>query len=107
MSKPESQSAKPGAQRTSTGVVTALKTRRRTPLTGANERGAGSKATTDQPPVSAKALQELKETIDQLPDINASKVVQLHQRIIAGEYVVDLDRLTDKLLALESALLEE
>lgn len=107
MSKPESQSAKPGAQRTSSGVVTAFKTRRRTALTGANKHGAGSVETTDQPPVSEQALQELKDTIDQLPDINATKVVQLHQRIIAGDYAVDLDRLTDKLLALESALLEE
>lgn len=107
MTKPDSPTSKPEAQRTSSGVVTAFKTRRRKPLTGSGKNGAGSKETTESPAVSEKALQELKETIDQLPDINATKVVQLHQRIMAGDYVVDIDRLTDKLLALENALLEE
>ena len=107
MNKPDSQTSKPEAQRTSSGVVTAFKTRRRKPLTDSAENGADSMEATDSPAVSEKALQELKETIDQLPDINATKVVQLHQRIMAGDYVVDIDRLTDKLLALESALLEE
>ncbi len=54
--------------------------------------------------VSSETLRELKETIDQLPEINATRVVQLHQRIMAGEYVVDLERLTDKLLALEAQI---
>jgi len=104
VSKPDSQTSKSATQRSNSGVVTAFKSRRRKSLTGSDR---GSTQSQIAPAVSEKALLELKETIDQLPDVNATKVVQLHQRIMADEYVVNLDRLTDKLLALESALLEE
>lgn len=49
-------------------------------------------------------LKQLREAIDQVPVINATRVVQLHQRIMASEYKINLDSLTDKLLALENEL---
>ena len=53
------------------------------------------------------SLKQLREAINQVPDIQATRVVQLHQRIMASEYKIDLDRLTDKLLALESDLSQD
>lgn len=49
-------------------------------------------------------LAELKEKIDQLPDINAARVVKLHDRITAGEYEIDIPALVDKMLNFERSL---
>ena len=49
-------------------------------------------------------LQMLKSAIEQLPEINAARVVDLHHRIIASEYKVDARRLAKKMLALEKSL---
>ena len=49
-------------------------------------------------------LQMLKSAIEQLPEINAARVVDLHHRIIANEYKVDARRLAKKILALEKSL---
>ena len=49
-------------------------------------------------------LSALESSIKQLPEIDAARVVDLHNRIIAGEYQIDADRLAGKLLNLESTL---
>ena len=49
-------------------------------------------------------LASLKESIEQLPAIDATRVVRLHHRIIAGDYEIDSGRLAEKLLSLESLL---
>ncbi len=49
-------------------------------------------------------LEELKLAMQQLPDVNASRLVNLHERIEAGEYSIDSDRLAAKLIDLESSL---
>ena len=49
-------------------------------------------------------LQMLKTAIEQLPEINAARVVDLHHRIIAREYKVDAKQLAKKMLALEKSL---
>ena len=49
-------------------------------------------------------LQMLKTAIEQLPEINASRVVDLHHRIIASEYKIDARQLAKKMLALEKSL---
>jgi len=49
-------------------------------------------------------LNHLRESIEQLPDIDATRVVQLHHRITAGDYEIDSDRLAEKLLNLENQL---
>jgi len=47
-------------------------------------------------------LAKLREQIDQLPEIDAARIVQLHERILRGEYRVDSDSLAKKLRKFES-----
>jgi flagellar biosynthesis anti-sigma factor FlgM len=49
-------------------------------------------------------IEELEANIKQSPDINASRVVNLHHRIEAGEYEIDSTRLAEKMIAFESEL---
>jgi flagellar biosynthesis anti-sigma factor FlgM len=49
-------------------------------------------------------LARLREQIEQLPDIDASKIVRLHERIMRGEYQIDSDSIADKLSDFESEL---
>ncbi len=46
----------------------------------------------------------LESRIKQLPDIDAARVVELHNRIMAGEYEIDSERLAGKILDLESSI---
>lgn len=52
-------------------------------------------------------LARLKDSIDQLPEIDATRVVRLHHQIQAGDYELDSDRIAHKLLSLESLLSRE
>ena len=47
-------------------------------------------------------LAKLREQIEQLPDIDTAKIVQLHERIMRGEYQVNSKSLADKLSDFES-----
>ncbi|PCI73348.1 MAG: hypothetical protein COB20_16300 [SAR86 cluster bacterium] len=49
-------------------------------------------------------LNELRAAIDELPELNATKVVSLHRRIVNGDYKIDSERLAGKLIELESSL---
>lgn len=49
-------------------------------------------------------LNELRAAIDELPELNATKIVALHRRIINGDYKIDSERLASKLIELESSL---
>lgn len=49
-------------------------------------------------------LARLREQIEQLPDIDAAKIVQLHDRILRGEYQINSGSLADKLSDFESDL---
>ena len=49
-------------------------------------------------------LARLREQIKQLPDIDAAKIVQLHERIMRGEYQVNSKSLAGKLRDFESDL---
>jgi len=46
----------------------------------------------------------LKKAIEQLPEISAARVVDLHHRIIADEYKIDARQLAKKMLDLEKSL---
>jgi len=46
----------------------------------------------------------LRAAIDELPEMNATKVVALHRRIVNGDYQIDSERLAGKLIELESSL---
>ena len=78
-------------------VVTRLSTRPRS-----RSRMTNSDAVALSSP--ALDLQMLKSAIEQLPEINAARVVELHHRIIASEYKLDAKRLAKKMLALEKSL---
>ena len=56
---------------------------------------------TTQPDVD---LNELRAAIDELPELNVTKVVALHRRIVNGDYKTDSKRLSGKLTELESSL---
>ena len=47
---------------------------------------------------------ELENKINQLPDIDAAKLVRLHNLIVAGDFKVNFERLADKLLAFETKM---
>ena len=49
-------------------------------------------------------LDDLRAALDELPTINATKVVSLHRRIVNGDYKVDSERLAEKLMELEASL---
>lgn len=49
-------------------------------------------------------LNELRAAIDDLPELNTTKVVALHRRIVNGDYKIDSERLAGKLIELESSL---
>lgn len=49
-------------------------------------------------------IMELKAEIQDAPTINTSKIVDLHRRIVAGEYKIDAKRLAEKVIELESIL---
>ncbi len=46
----------------------------------------------------------LKTAIDELPIMDASKVVALHRRIVNGEYQIQTERVMEKLLEFESSI---
>jgi flagellar biosynthesis anti-sigma factor FlgM len=47
---------------------------------------------------------ELRAAIDELPELNSTKIVALHRRIVNGDYKIDSERLASKLIELESSL---
>jgi len=49
-------------------------------------------------------LNELRAAIDELPELNVTKVVALHRRIVNGDFKIDSERLAGKLIELESLL---
>lgn len=46
----------------------------------------------------------VKDRMDPLPEMNATRVVAIHNRISGGEYVVSSRRLADRLLAFDARL---
>ena len=49
-------------------------------------------------------LQQIEEQLANLSEVNASKVVDLHNRIEAGEYEIDPERIARKIMDLESEI---
>ena len=49
-------------------------------------------------------LNELHAAINELPELNVTKVVALHRRIVNGDFKIDSERLAGKLIELESSL---
>ena len=53
---------------------------------------------------SLEELAEMTAKIAQLPEIDAARIVELHDRIMKGEYQIDSNRLASKLQNFESDL---
>lgn len=102
VNKTDSPASKSDSRPSASGKVTEFGKKRRLPLQLDEQQKNNEQSLVNAIP--KLALKQLKDSIDQLPEINATRVVQLHQRIMASEYVIDLDRLTDKLLTLEGEL---
>ena len=49
-------------------------------------------------------LNELRAAINELPELNVTKVVALHRRFVNGDCKIDSERLAGKLIELESSL---
>lgn len=79
------------------GVVTKISSRRknRVPLENSDAIALSS------PMVN---LQLLKSAIEQHPEINAAKIIDLHHRISNNEYKINAKKLASKLLAFEKSL---
>lgn len=58
------------------------------------------------PPPYPSILTALRRAIKRLPDMNASRVVALHQKVMDGRYRTDPKRIADKILAFEAMLNE-
>ena len=56
---------------------------------------------TTQPDVD---LNEIRAAIDELPELNVTRVVALHRRIINSDCKIDPERLAGKLIELESSM---
>lgn len=96
MDKHQSQPARRGTKAHS-ARVTSLSSRRSREL-------PKSPAATWQEMETAQLLTRLRELVDQLPDLNASRVVALHEQIARGEYRVDSASVARKLRRLETEL---
>lgn len=81
-------------------VVTQFKGDRRSVTDSGPQPGSSTVALSSQ----AVDMSALESRIKQLPDIDAAKVVELHNRIIAGDYKIDSDSIAEKLMSLESSI---
>jgi len=66
-------------------------------------RGNASMAASDpqEPDID---LEKLRASIDEVPEMNATKLVALHRRIVNGDYKIDSKAVADKLVELESQI---
>lgn len=88
----------PENRNSSAGVVTSFRGDRRSVDATGNDKAADTVALSNQ----AVDMNALEQHIKQLPEVDTARVVELHNRIMAGEYEVDSERLAGKLLDLES-----
>ena len=92
-----SLSKKRGAKR---AVVTSISEKRKSDTRAAGSKSADAAAMRNQ----ASDLKALESIIRQLPDLDTARVVELHNRIVSGEYEIATRRVAAKLLELESSL---
>ena len=99
---PNSTHSPPENRNSSAGVVTSFRSDRRNVDarvdTNLNDKVADIGALSNQ----SVDMHALEQRIKQLPEVDTARVVELHSRIMAGEYAVGSERLAGKLLDLES-----
>ena len=81
-----------------TSVVTEFRNKRN------SKAEAEARLSPDDLQLLAEQVERLKQHLDELPEVDATRVIQIYNRIQAGSYQVDADRLAEKLSAMESAL---
>lgn len=85
---------------TKAAVVTQFKGDRRAISENAPQNSSATVALSSQ----AVDLSALESRIKSLPDIDAARVVELHNRIMAGDYQVDSESIANKIMSLESSI---
>jgi len=97
---PNSTHIPPENRKAKNGVVSSLS---RKPRSEKSNQTAISK---DTVALNSQAIDmsSLESRIEQLPNIDAARVVELHNRIIANEYKIDSERLASEIIDLESSL---
>lgn len=99
---PNSAHSPPENRNSSAGVVTSFRSERRnvdtSVVASVNDKAADSGALSDQ----SVDMNALEQRIKQLPEVDTARVVEIHSRIMAGDYEIDSERLAGKLLDLES-----
>jgi len=96
----QSKTDKKSGRTTGSGKVSAIPL----PVKNRNIPATGHDSQPDALEKDLELLARLREQIDQLPDIDAAKIVQLHERIMRGEYQVNSKSLAGKLSDFESDL---
>lgn len=99
---PNSTHSPPENRNSSAGVVTTFRSNRRNVDANVETRLNGKSADTGALINQSVDMNALEQRIKQLPEVDTARVVELHSRIMAGEYAVDSERLAGKLLDLES-----
>ncbi len=89
----KSLSAKKTAKNSASSVVTPLQGRSDTPSSMESDLL-----------ILKEQLRQIKEQLDNLCEVHASKVVDLHNRIEAGEYEIAPERIARKIMGLESEI---
>lgn len=87
----------PGQEQHSS-VVTEFRNKRN------SKEEAEARLSPDDLQLLAEQVERLKQHLDELPEVDATRVIQIYNRIQSGSYQVDADCLAEKLSAMESAL---
>lgn len=85
---------------TKAAVVTQLKGDSRSLSEAGTQNASATVALSSQ----AVDLSALESRIKNLPDIDAARVVELHNRIVAGDYQVDSNSIASKIMSFESTI---
>lgn len=75
----------------------------RIPVRGTNTNPDASSERIESEALAVE-IEKLKGLLDQMPEIDTAKIVDLHNRIASGEYKIDSKTLAEKLRKFESEL---
>ncbi|MFK7862696.1 MAG: flagellar biosynthesis anti-sigma factor FlgM [Pseudohongiellaceae bacterium] len=90
----------PESRGTKAAVVTQFKGDRRSVSDAGQQNVSATVALSSQ----AVDLSALESRIKNLPDIDAARVVELHNRIVAGDYEVDSNSIASKMMSFENSI---
>jgi len=85
---------------TKAAVITQFTSDRRAVSDVSSQKTSATVALSSQ----AVDMSALESRIKNLPDIDAARVVELHNRITSGDYTIDSESIAGKILSLESSI---